>query len=345
MTTDVFFERENCFHPSIIPFRGKLLLIMHKMLAMDSFSVPLWCESPDGGRSWSVPEPIPTLPESGKYADFRPIQLEDESFAAIMGIVRDGAGWRSIYLFYDGKWSSPREFPLRIGADFRSACAQSAVAPDGSLIIPFFYGLGNRFLTVTGKFRREGNRLILQETGDPLDGKCGRGWYEPSVVSFAGNFYLTLRCDENCAWTAKSRDGLHWSSPGKWTFSDGTVLKTGPTQQHWMLRDGNPWLVYTRHDRCNEDCFRWRTPLYAAPFLPEKGCLDRSRETVVLPRMDYRGRPGLYGNFHVANLPDRSFVSDAALWFDRTPDRNAIDWFTTSVVITEIKNKHKVGEV
>jgi hypothetical protein len=76
--------------------------------------------------------------------------------------------------------------------------------------------------------------------------------------------------------------------------------------------------------------------MFAAPFDCEKMTLDKSREITMIPRRDYRNRPGLMGNFNITNLTDRAYISDTFLWFDWTPDREAIEWFSTSVIMKEI---------
>ena len=77
--------------------------------------------------------------------------------------------------------------------------------------------------------------------------------------------------------------------------------------------------------------------MFASPLDPEKMQLVKEKEFLVLPRIDYKTRPGLYGNFHVENCKGTVYISDAPLWFDWTADKEAIAWFSTSVVIREIK--------
>ena len=145
-----------------------------------------------------------------------------------------------------------------------------------------------------------------------------------------------MRSDENCAWVSVSNDGLSWEEPEKWHFASGKILTTSPTQQHWMKLKDELYLVYTRQDETNEDCFRWRTPMFAAPVDINKMCLDETKETIILPRIDYRERPGLYGNFNVTNFENRVYISDAPLWFDWTEDQQAIAWFSSSVILKTI---------
>lgn len=313
------------------------MMVMQKQLAMDRYAVPVFTFSENDGKEWSEPLEIETLKGCERCADFRPLPLPDDHSAGIIGLVKRGGGYKTVYLIYDGKWSEPIEIEGMTHEDDRAAGTQIAVSPDGFLTIAFFQYIEKKyFSTVTRKYRLEGKKLIHLESGTPLVSTVGRGWYEPSVIWFDGLYYLTLRCDENCALLARSFDGLHWSEPIKWGFSDGTLLETGPTQQHWLKKKDELWLVYTRHDSSNEDCFRWRTPMFAAPFDREKMVLDQTREEIILPRINYRERPGLLGNFNITNLPDRAYISDALLWFDWTPDREAIAWFSTSVIMKEI---------
>ena len=341
----VLFEQENFFHPSIIPYRGRLMMVMQKILAMDRFTVPYFSFSDDGGESWSTPELIPTLAGFEKCADFRPVVLPDDNKVLIIGLVSDGtdkdamySGYKSVCLIYDGEWSAPQDLFGKEEYNHRAACAQTALAPDGTIVIPLYFGSPKKggFKVQTRKFLLKDGSLVPAGSGNVLESGIGNGWHEPSVEFFKGTFYLTLRCTTGYAWFAESTDGLNWSKPKKWTFSDGSVMETGPTQQHWMKKKDSLWLVYTRRDVSNEDCFRWRTPMFAAPFNPENGCLEKSGEEIIIPRIDWRTRPGLLGNFNVTNLENCVYISDAPLWFDWTPDKEHIAWFSTSVVWKKI---------
>jgi hypothetical protein len=330
---DLHFEHENFFHPSIVPYKGKLMLIMHKILAMDNFSVPYYCFSKDGGKTWSTPLEITPLKQFAKCADFRPIVQVDDSKVGIIGIVKGESGYQSVYLFYDGKWSSVQYLPNQEAGDDRTAGAQCAIFNNNCVIIPSFHLNKNRkFVTVTRKYAINDNKLDFIASSNELTIDSGRGLYEPSVIDFNGKFYLTLRCDENCAFVTCSSDGLTWENPKKWYFSNGEILTTSPTQQHWMKLNGKIYLVYTRKDVDNSDCFRWRTPLFAAPVDVNNLTLNEKEEITILPRIDYKNRPGLYGNFNVSNYKNIVYISDAALWFDWTQDKQAIEWFSTSVI-------------
>ena len=143
---NLFFEHENFFHPCVIPFRGKLILLMSKITAMDRFTPPYFCFSEDGGKSWSKPEQIPTLKAFEKCADFRPIKLPDDNRIMIIGLVTNGAdkeavysGYKTVYLSFDGEWSEPKALLGKEENNHRVACAQTALAADGSIIIPIYF--------------------------------------------------------------------------------------------------------------------------------------------------------------------------------------------------------------
>ena len=91
---NLFFEHENFFHPCVIPFRGKLILLMSKITAMDRFTPPYFCFSEDGGKSWSKPEQIPTLKAFEKCAKQR--YIFEEVFENVTGFVI--ARWYTEYI-------------------------------------------------------------------------------------------------------------------------------------------------------------------------------------------------------------------------------------------------------
>ena len=86
------------------------------------------------------------------------------------------------------------------------------------------------------------------------------------------------------------------------------------TQQHWLTHSDGLFLVYTRKDDSNRNVIRWRSPLWISRVDPEKLCLIRETEQVVLPLVgDGINKPNevaLMGNFAVTNLsPSESCVT------------------------------------
>jgi len=328
-----FFEHENYFHPGVAHWQGKLLMILHRIYASDTFSPPMWCLSTDDGDSWSEPVEIPGLGHL-KCADFRPLDSGFGESVLVMGLI----GGKTAWLSFDGKWSPPHFLSSNPETDFRGANLQSASFPGGGVLIPFYYreSGSSRFSVITRRFHFDGT--VLKESGQSniLSFEHGRGFLEPSVVCFNGRFYLTLRAEDNAAYWTESADGLSWSQVRPWLFDDGSLLVTGSTQQHWLKVNKRLFLVYTRKTDYNVSFFRWRTPLFSAEFVPERGCLLSETEHIVFPVELYRERPNLMGNFHVMNGEGESVISDAALWFDVSHETNQISWLATTVYTEKI---------
>jgi hypothetical protein len=79
-----------------------------------------------------------------------------------------------------------------------------------------------------------------------------------------GTFYLTLRND-TAGYVSVSDDGLHFSEPKKWCWTDGSDLGNYNTQQHWVTHQRSRlYLVYTRRGANNDHVFRHRAPLFMA---------------------------------------------------------------------------------
>ena len=107
----ILFEQQNFFHPSVIPYRGKLMMVMQKQIAMDRYAVPVFTFSDNNGIDWSEPVEISTLKGCEKCADFRPLPQPDDRTAGIIGLIKRGNGYKTVYLTYDGEWSEPEELP------------------------------------------------------------------------------------------------------------------------------------------------------------------------------------------------------------------------------------------
>src|SRR6185436_12067028 len=95
-------------------------------------------------------------------------------------------------------------------------------------------------------------------------------------------FYLTLRNDQR-AYVTTSRDGLHFDAIRPWTFDDGSDLGSYNTQQHWLAHSDGLFLVYTRRGANNDHIIRSRAPLFIARVDPEKLCVIRSSERILIP--------------------------------------------------------------
>jgi hypothetical protein len=148
----------------------------------------------------------------------------------------------------------------------------------------------------------DGQTLRCIEYGDYLDTSEPGGFCEPSLTRFGGRFYLTLR-NHVRGYVASSADGLHFDPPKPWCFDDGSELGNYQTQQHWVAHRDALFLVYTRRGANNDHVFRHRAPLFIAQVDPERLCVLRETEQVLVPQRGAR-----LGNFAVVE------VSDAETW-------------------------------
>ena len=126
-----------------------------------------------------------------------------------------------------------------------------------------------------------------------------RGLGEPSLACFRGRFYLTLRNDK-AGYVTSGTDGLRFDKPRKWTFDDGKELGSYNTQQHWVTHSEGLFLVYTRRGAKNDHVFRHRAPLFIAQVDPDRLCVLRKTERILVPERGAR-----LGNFGVTNVSDR----------------------------------------
>jgi hypothetical protein len=176
--------------------------------------------------------------------------------------------------------------------------------PDGDVLVPLSIGATeNARSVVVVRCAFDGETLTAGETSNELKNRVGRGLLEPSLASFGGKIWLTLRAEDNHGYVSTSDDGRTWSPQQAWQFDDGTPIAMSTTQQRWLVHDEALYLVYTRKDASNTDVMRWRAPLFAALVDPQTLRLVRETERVVVPLVGDGVRGGKnvphLGNFHV----------------------------------------------
>ena len=111
--------------------------------------------------------------------------------------------------------------------------------------------------------------------------------------------------NDDYGYVARSKDGLHFDEPIKWTFDDGQELGNYNTQQHWINNRHGLFLVYTRKGADNDHVFRHRAPLFIAQIEPEKLHVIRSTERVLVPERGAR-----LGNFGITDVSaDEAWVT------------------------------------
>ncbi|WP_414663407.1 exo-alpha-sialidase [Horticoccus sp. 23ND18S-11] len=180
--------------------------------------------------------------------------------------------------------------------------------PDGDILLPV-YGKKQTDVDYSSRVLRcrfDGTTLSLVEAGNELTVKGARGFVEPSLATFGGRYFLTLRNDLN-AYVATSTDGLHFDAPRIWRWDDGSELGSYNTQAHWVTHRDGLFLVYTRKGASNDHVIRHRAPLFIGQVDVEKLAVRRSTERILVP-----DRGARLGNFGVTEVsPDETWVTVA----------------------------------
>ncbi len=355
------------FHPAVCRDGSGLLMTLQTFEGCgDTYGPVMVSTSGDAGVSWSAPTGIPALKtvDQGNgiregVADVRPFFHPKTGSVLAIGCTtfygkgghitedhdfdQDRYRKHPVYAIKgaDGIWSERKVLThgfFEDSPDWRVACPQLVVLPDGDVIVPVYFRAHSSrtdYSVCTIRCTYDGRCLKVEDVGTVLNSNRGRGLLEPSIAMLADTFYLTVRAEDDCGYLATSTDGLNWGSIEPWRWDDGTVLTTSTTQQHWLAIADRLFLVYTRKDETNGDVMRWRSPLFMAELDPIHNCLVRATEQTVLPLIRREGNPNLLGNFHVSSLTsDTSMVSDASLWIKIQGDR--ITEFRSSVWLARV---------
>jgi hypothetical protein len=182
--------------------------------------------------------------------------------------------------------------------------------PDGTTLLPmYFVPPGRNSRATVARCRFDSHALEYLEHGDEIaiDDKT-RGMHEPSLARFGGRYFLTLRNDRR-GYVTRGEDGLHFEPYRPWTFDDGTELGNYNTQQRWVVHAHGLFLVYTRRGANNDHVFRHRAPLFMAQVDPDRLCVLRGTERILVPERGAR-----LGNFGVTPVtPQETWVTVAEL--------------------------------
>jgi len=195
----------------------------------------------------------------------------------------------------------------------RNACAQWIVAPDGTLLLPFYFGESAKvpWSITVAQFAFDGREATYLRHGTELHMREKRGLGEPSLVECRGRHFLTIRSDDR-GYVASGRDGLAFDPIKPWLFDDGAELGSYNTQQHWLAHGGTLFLIYTRRGADNDHIVRHRAPLFMAEVDQDRLCVIRSTERVLIP-----ARFGELGNSGAAPITDaQSWVTVSEGWVD-----------------------------
>ncbi len=313
------------FHPraAAVPGAGVdgqpavVMTIQKHLKISDYYSGMYVMTSRDLGKSWTGPDERPELAWVGEpggviiaVADVTPgwhaptrrlvasgVQVRYGGRGEQLADVRRSS--QTAYAVHDpetGSWSRWKilEMPPDEKFDFaRCGCSQWLVEPDGTLLVPIYFArsASEPASSTVVRCAFDGSELRYVEHGDEIELDVVRGLCEPSIVSFGGRYYLTLRNDLRGYVTAGD-DGLHYGPIRPWTFDDGSELGSYNTQQHWLAHGDGLFLTYTRRGANNDHVFRHRAPLFIARVAPERLCVLRATERVLIPE-----RGATMGNF------------------------------------------------
>jgi len=217
----------------------------------------------------------------------------------------------SVYDIETGKWNEWKKLKMPDSDKFYNAgagCAQRYDLDDGIILLPISFRPNGKNSRVTVcKCSFDGKELKYLHHGTELEIKDdSRGLGEPSLTNFNGEYFMTIRND-NKGFVARSRDGLQFNKYQPWTFNDGSELGSYNTQQHWVTHSEALYLVYTRRGADNDHVFRHRAPLFMAQVDPEKLCVIRETEQILVPERGAR-----LGNFGVTDIsPHETWVTVA----------------------------------
>ncbi len=328
------------FHPraAAIPGAGRegrpavVLTLQKHLAASDHYSGLTVMRTDDLGATWSGPEERPELAWVREPGDVD-IAVADVTpgwhaparrllaFGAQVRYSRSGEQLEDVprahqtaYTVHDpqaGTWTPWRSLAMPPDDRFnfaRNACAQWLVEPDGTLLIPLYIGRNatEPFSVTVARYAFDGDRLSFLERGDVLALDVVRGLCEPSLARFQGRYYLTLRNDLR-GYVAAGSDGLRYAPMRPWAFDDGAELGSYNTQQHWLAHSDGLFLAYTRRGAENDHIFRNRAPLFLARVDPDRLCVLRDTERVLIPE-----RGVMLGNFGAcAVTAGESWVTDA----------------------------------
>lgn len=217
----------------------------------------------------------------------------------------------SVYDIETGRWNEWQKLKMPDGDKYHNAgagCVQRYDLDDGIILLPIsFRPEGKNSRVTVCKCSFDGEELKYLNHGTELEiNDDSRGLGEPSLTKFNGEFIMTIRNDKK-GFVARSKDGLQFDNYQSWTFNDGSELGSYNTQQHWVTHSDALFLVYTRRGANNDHVFRNRAPLFMAQVDPEKLCVIRETEQILVPERGAR-----LGNFGVSDIsPYETWVSVA----------------------------------
>ena len=341
VVTEGYDRKTGWFQPRIgwmPPGVALLTMTRNQLWGSDIFTAIHTMRSDDGGRTWS--EPIPEARMDRRLladgyevcpCDMTPLwhaasgKLLATGHTAVYkggkqgGLSADNSHRRDLcYAVYDPTTQAWSQWQIMSFTDpdtffwAGAGCTQRVDLEDGTILLPVYatprategssFWKSCYFSSVV-RVAFDGTVLRQVEQGDTLSVPDPRGFCEPSLTRFQGRYFLTLRNDIR-GYVARGSDGLHFDKPEPWKFDNGEELGSYNTQQHWVTHSDGLFLVYTRRGANNDHIIRHRAPLFMAQVDPDRLCVLRDTEKILVPN-----RGAQLGNFGTVNVsPDESWV-------------------------------------
>ena len=340
-----WFHPRGCLIPSAKGAdKPVILMTLQEIIGSDVFGPVHWTMSTDLGRTWREPEPIPALtrgPVAGGLAegvcDVVPQFHPPTSVVLAMGhnvyyragkLAKPQEDRFPVYAIRtpDGQWTQRKRLRWddpRGSGIYTCGCGERLLLANGDVIAAISFapkGKANRKVTSL-RCAFDGRELTVKQVGNELVNPVKRGLLEPSLARWHGEYFMTIRAEDDRGYVARSTDGLQWPQPQPWMFDDGEPLVMSSTQQHWLPHRDRLHLVYTRKTRDNEKVMRWRSPVFIAAVEAKTLRLIRATERVVFP-LDAKdpAHVARLGNFHPVT------VSSAESWVTTGEARPADGW-------------------
>lgn len=339
------FDGKHCYaHPraGIVPGAGEggapaVVMLMNtlRLSGSDVFEENLVQRTNDLGKTWTEPRECERLAPRQQRIDGEPRWIIAASLWPVwhqntQTLMATGldvvytSQWRvarvrpqhAVYAVYDAhrqRWQQarilqmPREF-VRTAA----GCTQRYDLPDGTILLPIHFrsgdtDRGDRPKVTVVRCSFDGQSLAYMRHGQDVSiDDQSRGLFEPSLTRFDDTYFMAIR-HERHALVTRSRDGMDYEPIRRWTFDDGADLGSYNTQTHWVTHSDGLFLVYTRRGAKNDHVFRHRAPLFMAQVDPERLCVLRETEQILVPERGAR-----LGNFGVTDVsPNETWVTVA----------------------------------
>lgn len=233
-----------------------------------------------------------------------------------------------------GEWNKWQKLQMPDEDKFYNAgagCVQRYDLEEGSILLPIYFkpvGENSRVTVCRCSFDGKELKYITNGTELELNNET-RGLGEPSLTMFKNEYFMTIRNDEK-GFIARSKDGLNFEQYMPWKFDDGSELGSYNTQQHWVTHSDALFLVYTRRGANNDHVFRHRAPLFMAQVDPERLCVIRETEQILVPERGAR-----LGNFGVCDISSNETWVTVSEWMQ--PDGIEKYGSDGSVFVAKIK--------